>query len=299
MKKLRAIFVGTVEFSLFALEKILSLSQYVSVEGVITKKESKFNSDFADLTPICNKFSIPIKYVYNINEAENVEWIKRKKPDVIFVFGWSQLIKKPILEIPKIGVIGFHPAKLPQNRGRHPIIWALVLGLEETASTFFFIDEGTDSGDILSQKVIKIAYEDTARTLYNKVIQTALKQIEEFIPKLSTGDFERIPQDHSKANYWRKRTEKDGEIDFRMSSRAIYNLIRALTRPYVGAHFIYKGEKIKVWKAKEETVKMPNIEPGKVLKVEERKILVKCYDNGIWLEEHELKKLPSVGEYLC
>jgi len=298
MKKLRAIFVGTVEFSKFTLEKILSLSEYISVEGVITKKESKFNADFVDLTPVCKKFSIPVKYVQNINDPENVEWIKKKEPDVIFVFGWSQIIKKNILEIPKIGVIGFHPAKLPQNRGRHPIIWALALGLEETASTFFFMDEGADSGDILSQKIIKITYEDTARTLYDKVIQTALTQIEEFIPELADGRYKRVPQDHTKANYWRKRSEKDGEIDFRMSSRAIYNLVRALTKPYVGAHFVYKNQKVKVWKAKEEMVNLPNIEPGKILKVEGTKILVKCYDNAIWLEEHELKQMPKEGEYL-
>ena len=60
-----------------------------------------------------------------------------------------------ILDLAPLGIIGFHPAALPRNRGRHPIVWALVLGLEETASTFFFMDKGADTGDILSQEKIK------------------------------------------------------------------------------------------------------------------------------------------------
>jgi len=63
-----------------------------------------------------------------------------------------QINPKESLDLPHLGVIDFHPAALPANRGRHPIIWALVLGLQETASTFFFMDEGADSGDIISQE---------------------------------------------------------------------------------------------------------------------------------------------------
>ena len=58
-------------------------------------------------------------------------------PDLIICVGWSQILKSEILNIPKLGVIGFHPSKLPENRGKHPIIWSLVLGKKETASTFF------------------------------------------------------------------------------------------------------------------------------------------------------------------
>ncbi len=295
---MKAVFVGTVEFSKAALQKLISLDRFVDIVGVITKRSSTFHSDFADLTPLCDAHQIPYRYVRNINDNDVVQWIQKLHPDVIFVFGWSQIIRKPILEIPKIGSIGFHPAKLPQNRGRHPLIWALVLGLPETASTFFFLDEGADSGDILSQKVVPIYYEDTARTLYNRVVNVALKQIEDFVPALGEGKYERYPQDHRLANYWRKRTEKDGEIDFRMSSRAVYNLVRALTHPYPGAHVQYGGTAVKVWKAVEVEVDLPNIEPGKVLAVEDKAILVKCYDNAVWLQEHEFKKLPVVGTYL-
>ena len=293
---MRIVFIGTVEFSLKALDKLLELN--ANVVGVCTKERSNFNADFADLTPICRKNNIPYKFIEDINSKENVEWIKSLKPDVVFCFGWSSLIKKELLNLSPMGVVGYHPAKLPQNRGRHPLIWTLVLGLEKSASTFFFMDEGADSGDILSQVEFEIDYKDDARSLYDKTTNIALKQIENFLPKLENNTYKRIKQDYSKANYWRKRTKKDGEIDFRMSGRAIYNLVRALTKPYVGAHLIYKEKEIKVWKVEEVECNLKNIEPGKILEVKDNTVLVKCYDNAIRILEHEFDELPKEGEYL-
>lgn len=83
-----------------------------------------------------------------------------------------------------------------------------------------------------------------------------------------------------------------------MTSYAIYNLVRALSRPYVGAEFTYKEQSFKVWKAKEVAVKLPNIEAGKVLRADKNGILVKTYDNAILLIEHECSILPHIGEYL-
>jgi len=293
---MKIVFIGTVEFSLKALEKLINLN--ANIVGVCTKRNSKLNSDYADLTGICKKNNIPFRYVEDINSKENIEWIKHLNPDIIFCFGWSSLIKKELLNLPPMGVIGYHPTKLPQNRGRHPLIWSLVLGLEKSASTFFFMDEGADSGDILSQEEFKIEYTDDARSLYNKVIKIALKQIGDFLPKLMNNTYIKIKQDNSKANYWRKRTKKDGEIDFRMNSKAIYNLVRALAKPYIGAHLIYKEKEIKIWRVEEVKCNLKNIEPGKILEVKNNKILVKCYDNAVRILEHEFDELPKVGEYL-
>ena len=79
------------------------------------------------------------------------------KPDIIFCFGWSSLIKSEVLNLTKLGVVGYHPAMLPNNRGRHPLIWAKILGLTQTGSTYFFMDEGADTGDILDQSSFEIS----------------------------------------------------------------------------------------------------------------------------------------------
>jgi len=293
---MKVLFVGTVAFSKRALEKLLDMK--VEIVGAVTKKHSAFNSDFADLSPLCLQYGIPFLRTDDINSSDSLNRIRKLSPDIIFCFGWSQLIKKDILNIAELGAIGVHPAALPQNRGRHPLIWALALGLEQSASTFFFMDSGADSGDILSQKAFRILYEDKASTLYEKVTATALKQIEEFVPQLQQRTFSRFPQDHTKANVWRKRGIPDGKIDFRMSSRAIYNLVRALDEPYPGAHIEYKGKRITVRAVREISFGQNNIEPGKILEIKGNIFTVKTYNGAIDVCEHEFDPLPCRGEYL-
>jgi len=292
----RVVLIGSVEFSLKALEKLIAIN--VNLVGVCTKESSVFNSDFVDLKPICDINQIPCLHVDDINSIKSIEWVKNLNPDVIFCFGWSSLIKKEVLSIAPMGVVGYHPAKLPKNRGRHPLIWALALGLKESASTFFFMDEGADTGDILSQVDFDITYQDNARSLYDKVVNMALTQIEEFVPVLEKGTFVRIKQSNKESNNWRKRSQLDGEIDFRMNSRSIYNLTRALTKPYIGAHIKYNNINYSVWKVKESDNFQENIEPGKVLKVVGDIFTVKSYDGAVEIIEHDFKKVPKVGEYL-
>ena len=219
---------------------------------------------------------------------------------MIYCFGWSQLVKKQLIEFCPLGIVGYHPAELPKNRGRHPLIWALALGLEHTASTFYFMDEGADSGDILSQKKIEIEYTDDARRLYDKISFIALQQIEDFTNKLRSQNYVRVKQDHILANSWRKRGIKDGEIDWRMSSSNIYNLVRALSEPYVGAHFIYNEREIKTWKVEEVKNELyNNIESGKILEVfSKNSFLIKCGQNCINVVYCDLDELLIKGKYL-
>ena len=102
------------------------------------------NTDFVDLSHFCIEQSIPYFHYDGHSSNEPESFMRDLRPDVIFCIGWSHLLNEKFLEIADQGVIGFHPAKLPSNRGRHPIIWALALGLEETASTFFKMEEGAE-----------------------------------------------------------------------------------------------------------------------------------------------------------
>tara|TARA_B110000008_G_C16873205_1_gene525677 strand:- start:696 stop:1178 length:483 start_codon:yes stop_codon:yes gene_type:complete len=160
------------------------------------------------------------------------------------------------------------------------------------------MDESADSGDILSQVDFEILYEDDAYSIYSKVVQIAIEQIDEFIPQLKGGNYSRYKQKNEISNLWRKRSKLDGKIDFRMNSKSIYNLTRALTRPYVGSHIHYNEENFSVWRVKEINTSQQNIEPGKVLKANGNTFIVKSYDGAIEVLEHNFKKLPKVGEYL-
>jgi len=203
-----------------------------------------------------------------------------------------------LLGIPPMGVIGFHPAALPSNRGRHPIIWALALGLAETTSTFFLLDEGADSGDIVSQTSVATHEEDDAGTLYEKITAAAVSQVQEFIPKLIDGSMARVTQDQSKTNYWRQRSIADGRIDWRMSNSAIHNLVRALTRPYLGAHFDYKDEQVRVWRTEVVEDHRSHLEPGLVIGVDSQGLTVMTDAGAIRLVEIEPPVRIKVDEYL-
>ena len=294
---MRILFIGTVNSSKVFLEKLISFNE--DIVGVITKKESSFNSDYCDLSIICEENNIDYLYVNNTSEKDSLEFVRSKKPDVIYCFGWSHLISKEIISIPPKGIIGYHPAELPNNRGRHPVVWALVLGLKKTASTFFYINEGTDTGDIISQETVEIEYGDDAGSLYNKLLEIGSRQIEVITRQINNNEVKKTGQDPSSGNFWRKRDKEDGRIDWRMSSRGIYNLVRGLAKPYIGAHFVYNGNDIKVWKVEEVSVReYPNIEPGKVLEVYGgNSFLVKVGDGLVKVIECDKTDL-KVGDYL-
>lgn len=293
---MRIVFIGSVEFSRSALTHLLYCG--AKIVGVCTLRNGTINSDYVDLTAICEKNRLSWAHVGDINSVESLSWIRDRAPDVIFCFGWSRLLKQDLIKLAPLGVIGFHPAALPSNRGRHPLIWALVLGLKKTASTFFFMDSSPDSGDILSQREVVINEDDDARSLYDRVTRIALDQIDEFLPLLATGAFTREKQDENLANTWRKRSKADGEIDWRMSARSINNLVRGLAKPYVGAHFVLNQTEVKVWKSAIVYGVPENVEPGRVLLERDSKIVIKCGEDAITLLATEPEFFPVVGSYL-
>jgi methionyl-tRNA formyltransferase len=247
---MRIVFTGAIDFSRHCLEE--TLKNGGNVVGVLTLNErrGRFNSDYADLRPVAEEYGVPVYHMRKIGDPDTIELVRSLNPDVIFVFGLSQLVPKEVLDIPRLGCIGSHPAMLPANRGRHPLIWALVKGFESSGLTFFYLDEGADSGDILWQKPFDIDINDDSAILYEKIKALASEAIGEFLPQLENGTAPRIPQDHSKATYLRKRGEDDGVIDWSKSLLEIHNLVRGLTHPYVGAHTFLDGEKLIVWRTR-------------------------------------------------
>lgn len=294
-------FIGCVASSERFLSALLRApSSNFEVVGVVTLAESKINADFVDLRPLCEAFKVPIYYEDRKNRAGSVAFFKACKPDVVFCMGWSYLLDAQLLSLPPMGVIGFHPAQLPQNRGRHPIIWALALGLERTASTLFQMDEAADSGPILSQIEIPIESTDDAGTLYDKILDVAEKQVVQAAFDLVAQRAVLKPQDSTISTYWRKRSRADGLIDWRMHAESIHHLVRSLAKPYPGAEFEFQEQSIKVWES--EISKRPyakNIEPGKVLAVQASGITVKCgLNTAILLKKLSQKLSVSEGEYL-
>lgn len=293
---MRIAFIGAVASSHTILGHLRNLPD-VELVGVITRAQSPFNADAHSLESLAAEIGCPCLVVDRQPNADLAAWLKQRSPDVIYCMGWSWLLKSDVLAVAPLGVVGYHPAALPRNRGRHPIVWALALGLPETASTFFFMDECADSGDILDQVALPISAEDDAATLYARLEQTAIVQVTAITRNLAAGTAKRRPQEHAQANYWRKRGQADGRIDWRMPAQGVHNLIRALTRPYVGAHCVWNGVDIKVWRSLLSPLGGDNIEPGKVLAVDGSRITVKCGSGSVILVEHQFDQVPTEGDY--
>jgi methionyl-tRNA formyltransferase len=292
----RVAVIGCVQFSEVALETICQSNQ-VEVCLVITRSSSPINSDFRDLTEMASRYVADVLRLEGNDQAAMFERMASLNLDIIFCMGWSYLLKAPILNLPKYGVVGYHPAELPNNRGRHPLIWALALGLQETASTFFLMDEGADSGPILSQRSLPIDPDWYATELYLAMCSLAVEQLRNMLADWEKTFRAAVPQKEL-GNIWRKRGRADGEIDWRMSAESIRNLVRALARPYPGAHFVYDGRDVIVWQAELASCDAPNLEPGKVLELDADRYCVKCGRGAVWLTELSAPLQLKKGEYL-
>lgn len=292
---MRILYIGCVKSSERFLRAIF-LQTKAEIVGVVTKLSSNFNADHVSLSTFCNENSLD--WIDYENNNQLISYIKQKKPDIIYCFGWSYLLPKEVYMLPTQGAVGYHPTLLPLNRGRHPIIWTIALGLKNTGSTFFYLEEKADSGAILSQRKIALSNSEDANSLYEKLLVEGEEQVIEMTYRLMKGSIIPQVQDESKATYWRKRSKIDGEIDWRMSANSITQLIRALTRPYMGAHFTFNDHDIIVWKAKIIEEYKANIEPGKILSIEEDSFIIKTGDMLLEVLEYEGNFKPKVGQYL-
>lgn len=244
------VFVSGVKFGHDLLSHILENGYKISL--IISYADSKKDkySDYVSFDELAQKYNIRNLKVENINDKENVELIKKINPELILVMGWSQLLREEIIKIPTKGVIGSHPTELPKYRGRAPIPWTIIKGLNESALTFFYIQEGVDDGDILDQRRFTISNNDDAETVYNKITKIGEQMLLENLKIIESGKAIRTKQDNSKfIENWEKRTPDDGHIDWSKTGKEIHTLIRASTHPYPGAFTFFRHSKLKIWKA--------------------------------------------------
>ena len=204
---------------------------------------------FADLNPLAARYGFDLVESDDVNDPGLVERITRLNPALIYVIGWSQIVRKPLLSVPSVGCVGIHPTKLPQGRGRAPIPWTILKGLTHTASTMFFLAEGVDDGDIIGQIEFGVDPREDAATLYAKHLAAHVELVRSFTPALLSGDAVGAPQDHTQATTWPRRTPEDGRIDWTRSAEDTDRLVRAVTRPYPGAFAETADGRVTIWQA--------------------------------------------------
>lgn len=200
------------------------------------------------LDEISETSGTPLFKLNHINDPEVAKVLIEYEIDWLFVIGWSQIASAELISIPRMGVIGAHPTLLPVGRGRAAVPWAIIKGLDKTGVTFFKMNEGVDTGEILDQIEIPILENEDATSLYDKVNAAHTELIKWMWPKLIDGSLVGIKQDESKATYWESRTPSDGELKTTMSVKEVEILVRATTHPYPGAFIVLDDKtKLVVW----------------------------------------------------
>ncbi|HEV8563430.1 MAG TPA: methionyl-tRNA formyltransferase [Actinomycetota bacterium] len=224
----------------------------------------------------------------NVNAPETVERIRAAAPDMIFVVGWSQLVREDFIALAPRGVFGMHPTLLPKHRGRAPLPWAILSGLATTGVTLFeIVDPTADSGGIVGRAEVPIAPDETATTLFARVAEAHLELVRSLVPGLLEGTAPREVQDPKRASEWPKRRPRDGLIDWDTRAPYLYDWVRAQTRPYPGAFTYLEEEKLIVWRAR--PVDGPDREPaGTVVERRSDGVTVSCGDGTLLLEEVEM-----------
>jgi len=244
---MRIVFIGTVRFSQRMLLTMLSARIHPVAVYCVAPEGATRISDWADVPAVAKPAGIECHGVWHVATPENVARIRELEPDLILVMGLSQLLPPALLSIPKIACIGSHPSLLPKHRGRAPIPWQIILGEREGGLTFFGLTSGVDDGPVWAQQAFPIAQDETASTLYTKVVVAGELMLVPMLRAIEAGTLKPRPQAGIVTTN-PKRTDADGEFSWSWDIADIERLVRATGHPYPGAWFRNPdGSRVRVW----------------------------------------------------
>lgn len=257
--------VGVHAEGIAALEAVCAADY--DVVGLLTLRPDKADRrcGSASYETICDRFGIPIHEIDHINDDTSIDLLNSWDCDLLVVFGWGQILKSQALQSARIGVVGAHASLLPHNRGSAPVNWAIIKGEQTTGNSLIWLVEGVDAGDLIDQRSFDITPFDTCATIYDKVAESNREMLLDLCFRLQSGDRPGRPQRHMNEPVLPRRRPGDGRIDWNASTQEIYNMVRALTRPYPGAFAKINGATFSVWKAAALPVMPSAATPGTVL----------------------------------
>lgn len=290
---MRVVFMGTPDFSVGTLEALYEAGH--EIVGVVSQPDKpKGRGKNLQPTPVKEaalKLGLPVYQPKRVREPEFVQVLKDLNPEVIVVVAFGQLIPKEILELTPYGCINVHASLLPKYRGAAPIQWAVIDGEEESGVTIMRMDEGLDTGDMISKAVVPLDAEETGGSLFDKLSQTGAKLLVETLPSLEDGTavFEKQPEESPTA-YAGMIKKSMGNLDFSRPAAELERLIRGLN-PWPSAYTRLDGKTLKIWKAqvREEEQGQETLEPGTVWITEQQELLVKTGKGMLKITELQLE----------
>lgn len=260
MNRLRIIFMGTPDFAVPSLERLVDAGYEIA--AVVTAPDKPSGRGMQLNESAVKKFAISkgIKILQpeKLKDPTFLDELKNLKADVQIVVAF-RMLPEVVWNMPPMGTINLHGSLLPQFRGAAPINWAIINGEKETGVTTFKLQHEIDTGNILLQKKIEISDAETAGELHDSMMEIGADLLLETINKLAENKLQEIPQSstgNSSANneprhHAPKIFTETCEINWQKNVDEVYNLIRGLS-PYPAAFTFLNGKKLKIFRAEKE-----------------------------------------------
>lgn len=224
---MRYAFAGDRAISCTILEFLISKGCEPLALFVSDGEKSSHSAELIKLTDLDEEY---IFHGTSFKDPLNIEKLQKLDLDYIFGIHFPYIIPNSVLDIPAIGFLNLHPAFLPYNKGWHTPSWA-ILDKTPYGATLHFMAEALDEGDIVHQKEIKISIQDTADTLYQKVLKLEEEVFFEAFEELVSKQVKRIPQRGKGTAHNKKDLKAVQEInlDQEISPLELINRLRALS----------------------------------------------------------------------
>lgn len=298
---MRVVFMGTPDFAVGTLQAILDAGH--EVVGVVTQPDkSKGRSKALIPTPVkalALEYGLEVYQPVRIRNEEAIAKVREMKPDVIVVVAFGQIIPKEILDMAPYGCLNVHASLLPAYRGAAPIQWAVLNGDKETGVTIMRMDEGLDTGDMITKVVVPLDEKETSETLFDKLAREGAKLLVETLPLVASGEavYEKQPAE-STTPYACMIKKQMGEVDWSRSAAELERLVRGMNS-WPSAYTNLDGKTLKIWDSHVEEVDKTGT-PGEILKTDKTGIYVQTGKGVLVLEEVQLegKKRMTVDAFL-
>lgn len=243
--KLRVAIIGCTKSTENLITALIN-NEYVNFVGLITldRTVSQQKARFVNIEPKNFERDFEVVRVINLHDIPLVEKLSSWDLDVLIEIGWSHKIPVSILSIPKTATVGIHNSLLPAYQGGASLNWALIKDYSTWGSTLFHLEEHIDTGEIIFQESFDITDKDDINTLFLKSDRLSVEMVNRFLPLASENLAPRIKQNPSEISKTPKRTPEDSAVSWSSDNRCIFNLVRALKRPYPSAFSFLHGEKV-------------------------------------------------------
>jgi methionyl-tRNA formyltransferase len=219
-----------------------------TVAAVVTHEASPDeNPWFESVADVARAHGVPVLTPASPNRDDVVARLAALRPDVVLSVWYRRLLGEALLALPRVAALNLHGSLLPAYRGRAPLNWVLVNGETRTGVTLHHMTVDADAGDIVAQEPLEILPDDTAVTLYERMVKAGVDVLTRWYPEVLAGTAPRRPQDPRLATVVGRRRPEDGRIDWAWPAARIANMIRAVTHPFPGAFVGDGAARLYLW----------------------------------------------------